>query len=90
MVQYFLDRVKERTATPRSAETDTIRDVLLRNKAIAEQNAKYAKYRLMKSGLISESSVEKTQHIKDLGSNVPESNPHIIFDCQQDEDYEME
>lgn len=90
MVQYFLDRVKERTATPRSAETDTIRDVLLRNKAIAEQNAKYAKYRLMKSGLISESSVEKTQHIKDLGSNVPESNPHIIFDGQQDEDYEME
>ena len=90
LVQYFLDRVKERTSTPRSAETDTIRDVLLRNKAIAEQNAKYAKYRLMKNGLISESSVEKTQHIKDLGSNVPESNPHIIFDGQQDEDYEME
>ena len=90
LVQYFLDKVKERTATPRSAETDTIREVLLKNKAIAEQNAKYAKYRLMKNGLISESSVEKTKHIKDLGSNVPETNPQILFDDQENDGYELE
>lgn len=90
LVQYFLDKVKERTATPRSSETDTIREVLLKNKAIAEQNAKYAKYRLMKNGLISESSVEKTKHIKDLGSNVPETNPQILFDDQENDGYELE
>ena len=90
LVQYFLDKVKEKSSIPRSAETDTLRDVLLRNKAIAEQNAKYAKYRLIKKGFISDANVEKTQHITDLGSNVPENNPQILFDCQEDEGYEMD
>ena len=90
LVQYFLDKIKEHSASLRSAETDTIREVLLKNRAVAEQNAQYAKYRLIKNGIISASSVEKTQHIKDLGSNVPESNSRIVFDGQVDLEYELD
>lgn len=90
LVKYFMDKVKEKSATPRMEETDTIRQVLLKNREVAEQNAQFEKYRLMKSGLISASSVEKTQFIHDLGSNVPESTPKIMIDGEDENFFEME
>jgi hypothetical protein len=85
LVQGFVDQYSRTMSTPRRDGRRRIREILLANKSIAEENAAIAEYIASKKGKKPLAS-ETPKKIEDLGANVPAETPKAVFTDESTED----
>ena len=89
LIQNLVDKFSSSIINPREEGRKLIREILINNKKVADQNKKIAKYIAEKKGKIL--PVETPATIQDLGCNVPMQIPKTIFDDETNiEDIEID
>ena len=83
-VQTFVDRFSTEMSTPRRDGRAKIREILINNRSVEENNKSIADYVARKKGV--STPAKTSQGLQDLGSNISSSQPTVVIDGADTED----
>ena len=84
LVQGVVDQFSTAIQMPRAKGRQRIREILIANRGVAQENSKVAEYLASKKGKTSVIN-QPIPRIEDLGANVPESEPKTIIESIDDD-----